>query len=282
MAFRSGVVVASIAVAVGVGACSVVDPVDSRYDTIGRSLAKARDEAILLNLVRASHDYPLSFVTISNVSPTLTNTTNFALPSFLLGPSVPSTTTPLFTPGRDVIFGNTTASNTTAVSTNFSVSTEETGNFYDGFLKPIDLITLDYFIRQDYPRELLFWLFADSFQLGPPGFNSVGYEYNPPVSYGCPKSPENPNQLCFKEWVLIAVLSGLTVEEQTIQKPSSQGQGGARDSQGQSGGRGSQGQNVALSTADNAGGSRGPETTIVPRFCFSPLLMLWTAPPPGT
>ena len=38
-----------------------------------------------------------------------------------------------------------------------------------GFLKPIDLTILDYFIRQGYPRELLFWLFTDSFELNPPG-----------------------------------------------------------------------------------------------------------------
>ena len=41
-------------------------PVDNRYDTISRSLAKARNESIFLNIVRASHDYPLSFVVVSN------------------------------------------------------------------------------------------------------------------------------------------------------------------------------------------------------------------------
>ena len=133
------------------GACAVVDPVDNRYDTISRSLAKARNESIFLNLVRASHDYPLSFVTVANVTPSLTNTTSFSLPSFLLGPHIPgypgggSVTAPLFTPGRDVIFGNTTAGNTTAVSTNFNVSTQETSAFYQGFLKPIDLQTLNLF-----------------------------------------------------------------------------------------------------------------------------------------
>src|SRR5208282_6343451 len=71
-------------------ACAVVDPVDNRYDTVGRSLAKARNESIFLNLVRASHDYPLSFTVIANVTPSLTNTTSFSLPSFLLGPHVAS------------------------------------------------------------------------------------------------------------------------------------------------------------------------------------------------
>ncbi|HTV26917.1 MAG TPA: hypothetical protein VMF32_03970, partial [Xanthobacteraceae bacterium] len=67
-------------------ACAVVDPVDSRYDTVGRSLAKGRDEAIFLNLVRASHDYPLAFTAISNVTPTMTNTSTLGLPTFSSGP----------------------------------------------------------------------------------------------------------------------------------------------------------------------------------------------------
>jgi len=236
-------------------ACAVVDPVDSRYDTVGRSLAKSRDEAIFLNLVRASHDYPLAFTAISNVTPSLTNVATLGLPTFLVGPqSAISTTSATIeslpsTIGRDTIFSNTTASNSTSVSTNFSVSTQETGSFYEGFLKPIDLITLDYFIRQDYPAELLFWLFADSFQIGPPGPQSIGYFYNPPVTYGCPDKTLLGKNLCFKEWVKIAVLSGLTVELQSFQKFSS-----------------------GKSDNSSSSGSSKPQTVVVPRFCFSPIL----------
>ena len=46
---------------------------------------------------------------------------------FLLRPRFPALPT---TVGWDVIFGNTTAGNTTAVSTNFNVSTQETSAFY--------------------------------------------------------------------------------------------------------------------------------------------------------
>ncbi|MGA8611928.1 MAG: hypothetical protein WB760_09490 [Xanthobacteraceae bacterium] len=244
-------------------ACAVVDPVDSRYDTVSRSLAKGRDEAIFLNLVRASHDYPLAFTTVSNVTPTMTNTSSFALPSFSIGPpnclpglsGITHSTACTYgtgVPGAATALGSSTAANATAVSTNFSVSTQETGSFYTGFLKPIDLITLDYFIRQDYPAELLFWLFADSFQIGPAGPHSIGYSYNPPVTYGCPQTPLQGKHLCFKEWIKIAVLSGLTVELQSFQKSSS-GKSSSSDSK--------------------SGTSSKPETTIVPRFCFSPLLV---------
>jgi hypothetical protein len=136
-----------------VAACALTDPVDYRYDNIGRSLAVARNEAIFLNIVRASHDYPLAFTTISQVTPSMTNTSSFALPSFLEGPGTISrvsnaaagtiSTFPSTAPGADLIFGNTTASNSTAVSSNFNVATQETSAFYIGFLKPIDLQTLD-------------------------------------------------------------------------------------------------------------------------------------------
>jgi hypothetical protein len=251
------------------GACAVVDPVDSRYDTVSRSLAKARDEAIFLNIIRASHDYPLAFTTIANVTPTMTNTSSFALPSFSLGPP---NCLPTFAPagktitcsygtgfgGAATALGSSTAANATAVSSNFNVSTEETGSFYQGFLKPIDLQILNYFIRQGYPRELLFWLFADSFQfqLGPSPVNALGYSYNPPDSYGCPKGKlAGVEQLCFRDWVWAALLAGLTVEDKTILKPDSSGSRSNRESK-----------------SDSGGGAKGAETTTVTRFCFSPFL----------
>jgi hypothetical protein len=237
-------------------ACAVIDPVDSRYDTVGRSLARARDEAIFLNLVRASHDYPLSFTTVSNVTPSLTNTSSFGLPAFLLGPIAQFSTTtqavqslPSSSPGRDIIFGNSTASNATAISTNFSVSTQETSAFYEGFLKPIDLTTLDYFIRQGYPREMLFWLFTDYFEVKTNG-QILGFHYAPPDDYGCP--PQDHGHRCFIDWVRLATLSGLTVEQKTLQKSSSGGQKGGG--------------------SDAAGGASKPSTTAFSRFCFSAVL----------
>ena len=244
--------------ALAVAACAVIDPVDTRYDTISRSLTKARNEAIVLNLVRASHNYPLDFVTIANVTPTLTNTTTLGLPSFLLGPHVSTygapgsnVGAPLFSPGRDIIFGNTTASNATAISTNFSVSTQETSSFYEGFLKPIDLEVADYFIRQNYSRELLFWLFVDRVEIDLPNHQSIGSRFDPPKEYGCNPPKADPKERCFPDYVLLAIGAGLTVEEKTVQDTS----GGAK----------------APSTSPNSGPSK-PPTTISSRLCFDPVL----------
>ena len=181
----------------------------------------------------------------------MTNTSSLGLPNFLVGPGfISGNANSLFTPGRDVVFGNTTASNTTAVSSNFNVSTQETSTFYQGFLKPIDLQTLDYFIRQGYPRELLFWLFTDSFQLNVHG-KLLGYHYAPPDDFGC--SREDPKHRCFVDWVRDATLSGLTVEEKTVQKSAASG-----------------GQPKSGETPSS--GSGKPQTTIYARFCFNLVL----------
>jgi hypothetical protein len=226
-------------------ACAVVDPVDSRYDTVARSLAKGRNESIFLNLIRASHDYPLSFVTVANVTPSMTNVTSLGLPSFLFGPAL-NNVLPTAA-GRDVVFGSTTASNSTSVATNFSVSTQETSAFYEGFLKPIDLQVLDYFIRQGYSRELLFWLFTDSVEITIGGGQPVGTRYNPPEDYGC--IPRDSKRRCFGDFVLVAIAAGVTVEERTLQTAGGGGSGGGQDK----------------------GGSGKTETRIFSRFCFNPV-----------
>jgi len=235
-----------------VGACALTDPVDNRYDMIGRSLAKARNEAIFLNLVRASHDYPLAFTAISQVTPSMTNTSTLALPSFLLGPQFKGAL-PTSSAERDVVFGNTTASESTAISSNFNVATQETSAFYLGFLKPIDLQTLDYFIRQGYSRELLYWLFADSVEVTAYG-HTVGMRYDPPNDYGC--DPQALKQLCFADFITVATGAGLTVEELTLESASSAGKAGGAAS--------------GKDSSSDSGGKSG--ATIFAHFCFDPVL----------
>src|ERR1700726_209875 len=210
---------AGILLAGVVGACAVVDPVDPRYDTVNRSLAKARNESILLNIIRSSHDWPMSFTTVPQVNPSMQNVTTLGMPSFLVGPNprcIPAPTCLAVPPSpvRDVIFGNQqNFNNATTVSSNFSVSSLENGSFYSGLLSPVSLHDLNYFIRQGYSRELLFWLFADSIEIEA-GHHVIGYQFDPPNDYGCP--PQDPKKRCFREFMEIAVITGLTVEATTV------------------------------------------------------------------
>jgi hypothetical protein len=211
--------VAGILLAGTLGACAVVDPVDPRYDTVNRSLAKARNESILLNIVRSSHDWPMSFTTVPQVNPSMQNVTTLGLPSFLMGPNpkcvpIPTCLAVPTSPGRDVIFGNqNNLTNSTTVGSSFSVSSLENGSFYSGLLSPVSLHDLNYFIRQGYSRELLFWLFADAIEIEL-NHHVVGYQFDPPYDYGCP--PQDQKQRCFREFMEIAVITGLTVEATTV------------------------------------------------------------------
>jgi hypothetical protein len=84
----------------------------------------------------------------------------------------------------------------------------------------VDLPTLNYFIRQGYSRELLFWLFADSVEEIVNG-KSYGYKYIP----GKPEKSCNTvlgRRKCAADLIEIAVASGLTVETKAIDKPTGQ------------------------------------------------------------
>ena len=210
--------VAGILLAGTLGACAAVDStVAPRYDTISRSIAAARNESILLNIVRASHDYPLSFSTVSQVNPQMTNSTTLGLPSFLVGPNpkcvpVPTCLAVPPSPVRDVIFGNSNNfSDTVAVQTGFTLSTQETKDFYNALLRPVDLYVLNFFIRQGYSRELLFWLFMDSVEVTLANRGTLGFQFNPPYDYGCPQ--QDPRKRCFREWTELATVTGLSVDQ---------------------------------------------------------------------
>jgi len=82
---RSRVVVA-VCCAGFLGACAVVDKVDPRYDNVNRATANARNESILLNIVRASYDAPLNFLAFSKVTGQMQASAGAGLPQFLLGP----------------------------------------------------------------------------------------------------------------------------------------------------------------------------------------------------
>jgi hypothetical protein len=206
------------------GACAAVDStLAPRYDTVSRSIARARNESILLNIVRASHDYPLSFSTVSPVNPQMTNTTTVGAPQFLVGPNPKCATfannvasaaclAVRPSPVRDVIFGNSNnLTDVISVQTTFTLSTQETKDFYNALLRPVDLYVLNFFIRQGYSRELLFWLFMDSVEVTIANRGTLGFQFNPPYDYGCPQA--DPRKRCLREWTELATVTGLSVDQ---------------------------------------------------------------------
>src|SRR6266851_1021798 len=91
MLCRAGALLCGVLVVGFVGGCAAVDTVHPRYETINQSTERARNESILLNIVRASQDAPLNFVAFSSVSGTSTLNAGAGLPTFLVGPFAPLT-----------------------------------------------------------------------------------------------------------------------------------------------------------------------------------------------
>lgn len=84
----------------------------------------------------------------------------------------------------------------------------------------ISLQKLDDAIHSNYPRELLFWLYTDRFELSLANL-LFGFSYNPPQDLGCDHN--DPKHRCYIDWIHLATLSGLTVEGKIQYRPNASG-----------------------------------------------------------
>jgi hypothetical protein len=208
------------------GACAVIDIVDPRFDSVNRSTAKARNESTLLNIIRASHSAPLNFVNFTRVSGSMNVAASAGLPVFNLGsffPLFPGAVNNIAalappTPQRAFGLSDKTLGGSTAAGNTYDIGLLETKDFYTGLLKPVDLPVVNFFIRQGYSRELLFWLLADSVRETAQG-RTTEFLNDPDPALAC--AVTNGLRRCFSDMIDIALASGLTVEEKIEGKSSS-------------------------------------------------------------
>jgi hypothetical protein len=234
-AMSTVVVVATIA------GCSYVDSIDSRYNDVNRSAADARNQSILLNIVRASDSAPLNFVAFSRVTTNTAANASAGLPGFALGPPPFPTSVQ-----RDANFSDRTLSGSTSVSNSMDLTVLDSHDFYDALLSPVDLPTLVYFIQQGYSRELLFRLFTDSVRMQARG---PGIEITNDPLAKCPMIGGQPR--CFNSMIHIAIASGLTAETKIEEQPAS-----------------------GKDKSSHSGSDSKPRKIIYGRFCFDPVLVM--------
>jgi len=200
--------IASCALTAGVlSGCAVIDHVEPRYENVNHAAANARNEGILLNIVRASKHIPLNFIAFSKVTGSANVDVTAGLPRFGLGPG------PLVIDvNRQAIFSNSVLNGAASAKNDFDITLLETKEFYNGLLGPVDLPTLNFFVRQGYTRELLFWLFTESVR-ETVGGRTFEYRNDPDPAIAC--ETVGGEQRCFKNMVQIALATGLTVQTQT-------------------------------------------------------------------
>jgi hypothetical protein len=248
--------------ALWLAACTeVVDlTTESRYAQYNRTTDWAKNEAILLNIIRASENQPLNFLVYQAYTGTATASATAASPGFIIGPARTASQ-------KQFTFSNSTLSVSGSGTGSISVQNLDTQDFYNALLSPVDFTNLYAFQRQGYPRELLFRLFTDYVSLKPPQSTDpqgrgAYIVYNEPGDKRCnrlteemihrfyPKGPVSieQTQVCFDDLVEFALLSGLTSEIRAVAAPS--GSGGDNKQQAAAG-----------SGTPPTGGSTNPSST---------------------
>jgi hypothetical protein len=223
------------------GACAVIDTIEPRYDVVNRSTAKARNESILLNIIRASHNAPLNFVAFTHVAGTNSINASAGLPTFNLGqffplfPGASNVITALAppTPQRAFTLNNTTLNAGGNANSTYDIGILETQDFYLGLLKPVDLAIVNFFIRQGYSRELLFWLFTEAVRETIMG-QTFEFVNDPNPDLAC--QMVQGVQRCFSDMVDVALATGLTIETKIEEKSSSGSSTGQKGGTSKTGG----------------------------------------------
>ncbi len=177
------------------GGCAVVDAVEPRVLAGNLSTDAARNTGILLNIVRASYFQPLNFVAVPKIAATTKSSVGAALPSFQIGPNR----------ADQVTFGSATFGATANADAAYDVTVLQEQEFYKGLMTPVTAETLNLFVRQGYPRELLFWLFADSVRVQKQG-GRIREHRNKPGENLCASGE------CFQTYVDLAIDTGLAAE----------------------------------------------------------------------
>lgn len=252
-------------------ACTqVVDSaVEGRYAQYNYSTDWAKNEAILLNIARASEYQPLNFMSFQPYQGTATVSGSAAAPSFVIGPD-------RINSQKQYSISNSTLTATASGTGTVTVTSLDTYDFYDSLLSPVDYVNLNAFQRQGYPRELLFRLFADYVSVKPgtgdPQGKYSAIVYNDPSEekscfplplntikqlYGSAPS-DDKTRICFKDLVVFALVSGLSSEVRTVTPPSGGGQSPAAA--------------PAAKTTGTNGNSSPPKPQTEGRLCFDTAL----------
>jgi len=192
--------------------CIALGKIDRRANTFNEQVADVSNSALLLNLARASHQEPVYFVALNQLSSTGTTDFHAAAPEFFLGPNLSAT-------DKIATFDGMGASNFLDNSTNtqFQVSVLGSKDFYNGLLGALDLRDVDLLLHQGYSRELIFYLVIEKAKITvmtPPGAPESAIP--PQMVYNDPTNPQS--FALFQYYIKEAMEHGLTTE--TFEAPN--------------------------------------------------------------
>jgi hypothetical protein len=149
---RAAVLLAAPLLAAALAGCAIVDDFSGRAVDFNKQAEQAQEQALLLNIVRASLRRPMQFTGLQSI----TGTASISGGSTLSVPFGEATHRPRGAVSPDVAgFSGTISGGPT-----FIVPVLDTQEFYEGILAPISLQVFDYYLQQGLPAEVLFDLFV--------------------------------------------------------------------------------------------------------------------------
>jgi hypothetical protein len=129
------------------GACSAIQPAEKAAIDYNRSFAKARDEVLVLNVLRASERQPLQFSTISGVSGGIKSGASLTLPfTNLIGGA------PAAEGGGFALSPSLEVTNRNPAVSIVPLSSKE---FVQGMTRPISIFLIDHLLAQGWPSEVV-------------------------------------------------------------------------------------------------------------------------------
>jgi hypothetical protein len=133
------------ALALALGGCQSLEDFSDWSAGYDKAIEQSQNQNMLINMVRAAYNRPLHFTAISvvrgngQISPTLGLNGSFPLQNFNNGGVI-----------------GTGPSLSVSGGFNFDMSSLDNAEFMGGFLTPIAPSTVDFYVSQGIPRELLF------------------------------------------------------------------------------------------------------------------------------
>ena len=184
--------------------CVAFGDITPHVNEIDQSVGSSLNQAILLNIIRASRNEPLYFTSISQVSGSGNADLKTGLPNIVVGATAPSTLT--FTNAAD-----------NSESTNFQVGVLNSSDFYRGLLTPIDLAEANLLIHQGFSREMVFAVLVEK-----------GRIHTGDTVREIRNDPADPTFDEFKKDLDLAIAAGMTVE--TFRQPNPDAPAGGKGS----------------------------------------------------
>jgi hypothetical protein len=164
---RAAVLAAAVLVLAG---CTVVDRFSGRAVEYNLQAEQAQEQALLLNIVRASMRRPMQFTSLQSITGTASASANASVtgaatqqfPLVSLFNILPGNTNQAI--NRIATEGGAGSASISGGPT-FVVPVLDTQEFYQGILTPIPLQVLDYYLQQGYPPEVLFNIFVQKVEI---------------------------------------------------------------------------------------------------------------------